>query len=250
MPENSRASLEHALALGYDHFETDLHLTADGVVVLMHDPTLERTTDGRGPLAALDWEQAALLRDGSGGQIVRFDDALASFPFTFNIDLKEDAVVGPALRVVADHGALDRVIFSSFSDARLRTVRRHTGGRARTSMGPAEIRRLVVSARLPAQVAARTAHGWGIPHPARPGADRAHCVQVPVQHRGIPVVTPRFIGTAHDLGLEVHVWTIDEPAQMHRLLDLGVDGIVTDRPSALRDVLRERGQWVEEPAAG
>ncbi|MEE6280662.1 glycerophosphodiester phosphodiesterase [Georgenia sunbinii] len=249
VPENSRTALEHTVALGYQYLETDLHRTVDDVVVLLHDDTLDRTTDGRGPLGALRWDQAALLRDRSGGRLVRLDEALRDFPsLLLNIDLKEDAVVGPTMRVLAEHEALDRVVFSSFSDARLRSVRRLTGGRARTSMGPDEIRRLVVAAALPARLGAATARAIGVPHPGRTDGQRAHCVQVPVEHRGVPVVTPGFVAVAHALGLDVHVWTIDDRAEMTRLLDLGVDGLVTDRPTLLRDVLRERGQWPAGPA--
>lgn len=251
VPENSRAALEHATRLGYRYFETDLHRTRDDVVVLMHDPTLERTTNGRGPLEALTWSQVALLRDGSGERPVRLDEALTDFPgLRLNIDLKEDAVVGPTMRVLADLNALDRVIFSSFEDSRLRAVRRLTEGRAATSMGPDEIRRLVLTAALPVPAALRAgaAHLAGVPHPGRAGTGRATCVQVPVRHHAIPVVTADFVTTAHELGLDVHVWTIDDAAQMRRLFDLGVDGIVTDRPTVLRDVLRERQAWPAEPA--
>ncbi|XNQ43210.1 glycerophosphodiester phosphodiesterase [Georgenia phoenicis] len=235
--ENSRAALEHAAALGYRYVETDVHRTADGVVVLLHDPTVDRTTDGHGPLSALTWEQAARLRDRSGGRLVRLDEALADFPgLRLNIDLKEDAVVGPALRTIADAGAGDRVCLASFSDRRLRIARRATQGRVATSLGRQEIARLVAAATLGAPVR-------GVPTPSGTTTDRAVCVQVPVRHRGVPVVTPAFVRLAHRLGLEVHVWTIDDAPTMHRLLDLGVDGLVTDRPTVLRQVLHTRGEW-------
>lgn len=246
VPENSRAALEHATALGYRYFETDVRRTADDVVVLMHDPTLERTTNGRGPVAALTWSQVALLRDGSGARPVRLDEALADYPdLRLNVDLKEDGVIGPVMRVVAEHDALDRVVFASFADARLRAVRRLTRGRARTSMGSGEVARLVLAAALPAPAAVRaaTARVLGVPCPDGAGVARATCVQVPTARFGVPVVTARVVATAHELGLDVHVWTIDEAEEMDRLLDLGVDGIVSDRPTLLRDVLRRREAW-------
>lgn len=242
--ENSRAALEHTRDLGYRVVETDLHRTADGVVVLLHDATVDRTTDGRGRLATMTWSQAAELRDHSGGRLVRLDEALRDFPsLTFNADLKEDSVLGPALRVLAEEGAAERLVLSSFSDARLRAVRRLGGAAVRTSAGTREIARLVSAASLPAGLATRAARRSGVPHPAGSVLNRARYVQVPVAYRGIRVVTPRFLATAHELGLEVHVWTIDEEHEMHRLLDLGVDGLVTDQPRLLREVLRSRGEW-------
>ncbi|WP_324649747.1 glycerophosphodiester phosphodiesterase [Georgenia sp. H159] len=240
VPENSRAALEHAAGLGYRYFETDLHRTADGVVVLLHDPTVDRTTDGHGPLAELSWAQAARLRDRSGGRLVRLDEALSDFPrLRFNLDLKEDSVVGPALRVVAEAGAGDRVCLASFSDRRLRVARRVTDGRVATSLGRRETALLLTAAGVGGPVRA-------VPTPSGEGPRRAVCVQVPPSHRGIPVVTPAFVRRAHELGLAVHVWTIDDAPTIHRLLDLGVDGIVTDRPTALRDVLRARGEWIAD----
>lgn len=237
VPENSRAALEHAVGLGYQYFETDLHRTADGVVVLLHDPTVDRTTDGHGPLAELTWDQAARLRDRSGGRLVRLDEALSDFPgLRFNLDLKEDAVVGPALRVVAEARAGDRVCLASFSDRRLRVARRLTDGRVATSLGRRETARLVALAGAGGPVR-------GVPAPTAEGRSRAVCVQVPPTYRGIPVVTPAFVRHAHRLGLAVHVWTIDDAPSIHRLLDLGVDGIVTDRPTVLRDAMRARGEW-------
>ena len=238
--ENSRAALEHVDALGYRYLETDVRRTADGVVVLHHDPTLDRTTNGHGPLSALTWAQAARLRDRAGGRLVRLDEALADFPrLRLNIDLKEDGVVGPALHTIAEAGAHDRVCLASFSDRRLQVVRRVTQGRVATSLAMQETARLVLSATL--GVPAR-----GVPTPSGPPTERAVAVQVPVRYRGIPVVTPAFVRLAHRLGLEVHVWTVDDAPSMHRLLDLGVDGLVTDRPTALRAVLRARGQWYED----
>jgi glycerophosphoryl diester phosphodiesterase len=121
---------------------------------------------------------------------------------------------------------MDRVCIGSFRDERLRRVRRLAGGRVCTSMGQAAI--------AAAWVASRTGR---MP---RLGAD---CVQVPVRAGKVIVLDRRFVGAAHRAGLPVHVWTIDDRVEMSRLLDLGVDGIMTDRPGLLRDVLLTRGQW-------
>src|SRR5690606_41570662 len=119
---------------------------------------------------------------------------------------------------------------------RVEVVRRATQGRVATSLARQETARLVVGATLGVPLR-------GVPTPSGTTTDRAVCVQVPVRHRGVPVVTPAFVRRAHRLGLEVPAWTIDDAPTMHRLLDLGVDGLVTDRPTVLRGVLRARGQW-------
>lgn len=240
-PENSRAAVEHTVALGFSHLETDVHVTADGVVVLMHDATLGRTTNGTGPLAEHTWAQVARLRDGSGEAPLRLADVLAAHPgLRLNIDLKEDRVVGPAMRAIADAGAADRVCLAAFSGARLRAVRRLASGAVATSLGPAEAARLVAAARAPTALRRRLAAT--VPGPHDPRA-RAVAVQLPTQYRGVRVLDEALISLAHERGLHVHVWTIDDATEMRHLLDLGVDGLVTDRPTTLRDVLRERGQW-------
>ncbi|MEE6273394.1 glycerophosphodiester phosphodiesterase [Georgenia sp. MJ206] len=249
-PENSRAAVEGTLALGYRYLETDVRATADGVVVLHHDARLERTTDGEGPISARTWADVARLRDASGRRPVRLDEVLADFGgLRLNIDAKDDGVVAPLLRVIDEAGAHERVCLASFSDARLRRIRTATGGAVATSLGQAECARLVLAARGRGRLAGTLARAgalrWGVPVPDGPPAARAVCVQVPERYRGVPVVTPRFLALAHRLGLAVHVWTVDDAADMHRLLDLGVDGLVTDRPTTLRAVLRERGQWHE-----
>src|SRR5699024_1107221 len=120
-------------------------------------------------------------------------------------------------------GAGERVCLASFSDRRLRIARRLTQGRLATSLGRQETARLLLAARLGGSER-------GVPRPTGTVQGRALCVQVPPTHRGVRVVTPAFVRRAHGLGLAVHVWTIDDAPTMHRLLDLGVDGIVTDRP--------------------
>ncbi|HLS50017.1 MAG TPA: glycerophosphodiester phosphodiesterase [Actinomycetaceae bacterium] len=239
-PENSRAAIEHTLELGYRYLETDVHLTADGVVVLMHDPELDRTTNGSGYVRDHTWQQLQQLRDGSGEPPVRLRDVLTDFPqLRLNIDLKEDRVVAPAMREITAAGAWSRVCIASFSDARLRVVRAMTTGRVATSLGRREAFRLVLASRSPRGVWRRLR----LPGPAAASTPGATALQVPPSYRGRPVLTARLIELAHARGLHVHAWTIDDPTQMHELLDLGVDGLVTDRPTVLRRVLQERGQW-------
>ncbi|MPV38962.1 glycerophosphodiester phosphodiesterase [Georgenia subflava] len=234
VPENSRAAVEHTLALGLGYLETDVHATADGVVVLSHDPTVDRVTDGTGAVGEMDWDRLATLRDASGERLLRLDELLSDYPdLRVNIDAKDDAVVGPLVDTLRAAGALDRVCLASFSDERLRRLRAELGPGVATSLGRRDTARLVAAARLGARVRRSVAGP----------AQGAVCVQVPPRYRGVPIVTRRFVATAHRHGLAVHVWTVDEPAEMVRLLDLGVDGLISDRPRVLREVLTARGAW-------
>lgn len=231
-----------AVELGYRHVETDVHLSADGIVFAFHDDVLDRVTDrpGRiGALTAAEVEAAdaghAFSPDGNrsfpwrgrGVTVPRLEQILETWPQVLvNIDPKQDAVVAPLIELLRRMNALDRVCIGAFSDARLRRIRRLAGGEVCTSMGPYAV------------ALARIA-GWGGVC-ARLGAD---CLQVPVRGGGVRLVTPRLLGAAHRAGLQVHVWTVDDPAEMESLLDIGVDGVMTDRPRVLRDVLVRRGQW-------
>lgn len=224
-PENTWPAFEAAVALGYQYLETDVHATADGVVVAFHDRRLDRVTDRIGEIADLPYAEVARARVDGKEPIIVLAELLSAFPDArFNIDAKDDRVVGPLSRVLTRAAATGRVCIGSFSDRRLTMVRRHLGPDVCLSAGPVAVAR----------------HRLGLP--ARSRYDHA-CLQVPPSFRGVPVVTGDFVRRAHRHGLQVHVWTIDDPTEMARLLDLGVDGIMTDRPSVLRDVLSARGAW-------
>jgi len=227
--ENTAEAFGRAVALGYRYVETDVHATADGVPVVFHDPSLQRLTGTAGRVADLRWADLAALRVGGAGAVPRLDDVLAAWPQgRFNIDVKADDAAGPTVEAIRRAGAADRVLLASFSDARLARIRGLAGPEIATSLGRRDVLRLRVSSlagtrpRLPASAAA---------------------AQVPVRFGRLTVVDRRFVTRAHRLGLQVHVWTIDDPAEMHRLLDLGVDGIMTDRIEVLRDVYAARGAW-------
>jgi len=238
VPENSRTAVEHTVTLGLSYLETDVHATSDGVVVLSHDPTLDRVTDGSGAVGELTWERVSAFRDRSGERLLRLDELLGDFPtLRVNIDAKDDAVVEPLVETLRRTAAWDRVCLASFSDERLGRLRAALGPKVATSLGRRDIARLVAVSRLPAPAQRRALRA--LPGPP----DGVGGTPGPGSHRGLPVVTPRFITAAHRHGLAVHVWTIDEPEHMHRLLDLGVDGLVSDRPRVLRDVLTARGPW-------
>ena len=227
-PENTLRAFRRAVELGFTHVETDVHATADGVAVAFHDDSLDRVTDGAGVVGDLNWGQVRrALVDGTD-PIVRLDELLEELPDTrINIDPKSDAAVGPLVEVLRRAGAVDRVCVCSFSDRRTKRVRDQIGDSLCVGAGPRGIARLLAaSARLPA-----------------PGPFDFHAAQVPVRSRGLTLVRPAVLAAAHRHGVAVHVWTIDEPAEMQRLLDMGVDGIMTDQPEVLRQVMIDRGHW-------
>jgi len=231
-PENTVAAFRAATDVGFRHLETDVHLTADGVLVAFHDDELDRVTNGAGRLAALSWAEVSDARIGGTEPIPTLDELLETFPDTnFNIDPKSDDAVLALVSTLRRHDALARVCVGAFSDDRLRRLRSLVGPDLCTAAGPREITGLIGSARI-----GRTTTG-------RVATTAYRCLQVPVRHLKVEIVTPQLISAAHDRGLHVHVWTIDDPGEMDRLLDLGVDGIMTDRPSVLRGVLERRGEW-------
>jgi glycerophosphoryl diester phosphodiesterase len=231
--ENTLAAFQDAVDLGYRYLETDLHATADGVLVAFHDATLDRVTDRRGPIAQLSYAEVARARIAGSDPIPRFEELLASFPdVRWNLDVKADAAVGPLLaRLRGDDDLLARTCVGSFSDERLGHIRVVLGERVCTSAGPAEVRKLRA-----ASVVGPLAGGVRL---------AANALQVPLRARGLPVVDRAFLAAARRRGLPVHVWTINEPRTMERLLDLGVQGLITDATRALRDVLHRRGHWRE-----
>ncbi len=230
--ENTMMAFSRAVGLGYRYVETDVHATADGVPVMFHDEGLERLTGQRGRIAAMRWADLTTLRVGGAAVIPRLEDALDAWPeVRFNVDVKADAGVEPTVAAVRRVGARDRVLLASFSDARLARLRAAAGPGTATSLGMRGVARL--------RVAALAGRPVGLP----PSAVAA---QVPVRYGRLRVLDRRFLRYAHRLGLQVHVWTIDEPAEMGELLDLGVDGIMTDHVDVLRDVYARRGHW---PAA-
>ncbi len=227
-PENTMPAFEHAVRLGYRYIETDVHVTADGVLLAFHDDHLDRVTDGTGEIAALPWAHVrSALVDGRE-PIPRFEDLLGAWPdLRVNVDPKHDAAVEPLADVIRRMGAVDRVCVGAFSDKRIARLQELVGPALCTSMGPRQVSRLVAkSRRLPGA-----------------GTLTAPCAQIPTHQGPLPMVTEPLVATAHRLGVQVHVWTIDDRAEMHRLLDLGVDGIMTDRPQDLKALLIERGEW-------
>lgn len=208
------------------------------MLIAFHDDRLDRVTDATGRVADLPWDVVRRARVAGSEPILRLEELLEAFPDArVNIEPKHDRAVAPLIAIVRDARALDRVCIGSFSDRRVAAVREAFGPAVCTSLGTRE-------------VAGLRAAAWGVPGlrqvlGKRPG----QCVQIPVSARGVPLLTGRVIDGAHALGLPVHAWTINDPDEMRRLLDLGVDGLMTDRPGLLRTVFRERGIWHSPPSS-
>lgn len=225
--ENTLPAFAHAVGLGFTHVELDVHATRDGKVVVHHDPDLMRICADPRHIADLDWAELRTIRTLGGAGIPLLETVLQDFPGLFvNIETKSRAVVAPLCALIKELNLLDRVCIGAFDPACTRA--------ARTALGPD-----LLYSPAHAQVGRLWARGWGLPF----GLDDFAAVQVPVAWNGIPIITPRFIRAAHAAGVAVHVWTVDDAAQMHKLLDMGVDGLMTDRPTLLREVLRQRDAW-------
>ncbi|MFD7063990.1 glycerophosphodiester phosphodiesterase [Streptomyces sp. NPDC059906] len=226
--ENTLRQFRRAVGAGYRYIETDVHATRDGKLVAFHDPTLDRVTDGAGRIADLPWENVRHARVGGEEPVPLFEELLETFPgVRWNIDVKAEPALEPLLELIGRHNAWDRICVGSFSEARVVRAQRLAGPRLATSYGT----RGVLGLRL---------RSWGVPVALRHSAVAA---QVPETQSGVPVVDHRFLRAAHARGLQVHVWTVNDADRMHRLLDLGVDGIMTDHIDTLRKVMEDRGAW-------
>ncbi|MFL4902899.1 glycerophosphodiester phosphodiesterase [Streptomyces sp. MMS24-I2-30] len=226
--ENTVAQFRRAVGLGYRYIETDVHRTADGKLVAFHDDALDRVTDGAGRIADLPWSDVRDARVAGSEPVPLFEELLETFPeVRWNVDLKAEPTLRPFLDLVERTDCWDRICVGSFSEGRVARAQRLAGPRLATSFGTRGVLGLWL-------------RSWGLPAAVRRSAVAA---QVPESQSGIPVVDRRFVRAAHARGLQVHVWTVNEPERMHRLLDLGVDGIMTDHIDTLRKVMEDRGVW-------
>ena len=226
-PENTMAAFEAAVAIGCRYIETDVHATADGVLLAFHDDRLDRVTDRAGVIAHLPYAQVRRARVGGAHPVPTFEELLHAWPdLRLNIDPKADNAEAPLIDMLRRADVLHRVCIGSFSGARLARLRKALGPGLCTSMGPWDVARLRFAS-------------WGVPT----GRFDATCAQIPLNGYGVPLADAAFVRAAHARGLHVHVWTINDDSEMRRLLDTGVDGIVTDKPGRLKSILQERGQW-------
>ncbi|MEM8704964.1 MAG: glycerophosphodiester phosphodiesterase [Actinomycetota bacterium] len=226
-PENTERAFRHAADLGYAYLETDVHATADGVLIAFHDDRLDRVTDRTGRIIDLTWEEVAEARVDGTDPILRFDELLATFPEArINIDPKADTAVELLAEAIVEAAVEDRVCVTAFSRRRTKRVKALVGRRLCTGGG--------FGATFETMLAL-------FPLGFLRDVD---VLQVPPRVGRLPVVTRRFVAHAHRRGIHVHVWTIDDPDEMRRLLDLGVDAIMTDRPEVLAEVYAARGATV------
>jgi glycerophosphoryl diester phosphodiesterase len=228
--ENTLHAFRHAVALGYRYLETDVHSSSDGVLLAFHDEQLDRVTDASGHLSRLTADQVRAARIAGEHAVPTMAELLEEFPdCRFNVDIKAPGAVRPLAELLRRTGSEERVCVGSFSQLRLDRFRRATGGRVATSAAPPEVALFMT---LPTGAAAR-----------RATRDRVAALQVPRRRGRLPIVTASFVRRAHAAGAHVHVWTVDEPAEMDELLDMGVDGLITDRTDVLKQELVRRGQW-------
>ncbi|HWN28547.1 MAG TPA: glycerophosphodiester phosphodiesterase family protein [Actinomycetospora sp.] len=239
--ENSLAAFRRAVEEGYTHLETDVHATADGVLVVHHDATLRRVAGHPGVLRTMPWADLAGVRLRGREPLPRLEEVLEALPETrFNVDLKAPDTVAPMLRLLERDDVAERVAVASMEERRVDAVRSRFGDRVITGIASRSALRLRARAVSPAVL--RRPLDRVLPV-------RGDLAQLPVRLGALTVIDAAMLDAAHDLGVEVHVWTVDRTSEMHRLLDLGVDGLMTDRPDLLRDVLVTRGTWTA-PADG
>jgi glycerophosphoryl diester phosphodiesterase len=242
-PENTLEAFRLAVEAGAGGLELDVHMTLDGEIVVIHDATVERTTDGSGPVAGMTLQELRRLDAGyrfspdngrtypyrgTGVRVPTLGEVLVEFPEScVNLEIKEaqPGVEEAVLRVILGAGAGERALVASSLHRVVRRFRRVSGGKISTAASGREIREFYMLSRARLQ------------RLCRPDYD---ALQVPVEHRGIVVVTARFVRAAHSRGARVDVWTVNDPAEMRRLLDLGADVVMTDCPEELTAVLRER----------
>ncbi|MGB6894323.1 MAG: glycerophosphodiester phosphodiesterase [Dehalococcoidia bacterium] len=243
-PENTMTAFQGAVDLGYRYLETDVHATRDGVLVTIHDGTLERTTDGSGPVSAITLEELKRLDAGyrfspDGGRTFPFRgkgitvatlaEVAEAFPdVRLNVEVKQSEpplvdAVAAAVALIEERALHDRILVASFDDRVIQEFRRRMGDHVATSSATWEATRFWLASRV------------GLTRWLRRPYD---ALQVPPRQGRLTVVDGRFVRAAHRRGLQVHVWTVDEAEEMRRLLDLGVDGLMSDRPDLLLKVLR------------
>ncbi len=233
--ENSMVAFQAAVDLGYRYLETDVHATSDEVAVAVHDDTLDRVTDSRGAIARLPWSAVASARIQGQEPIPTLAELMDAWPdVRLNLDIKSGQAVLPTVRLIERMRAHDRVCIGSFSSARRREVVRRLSRPVATSAGQIAGAGFLAGTHLPNRIGNVA---------VRRSLNGVDALQVPVQRYGVPVVTKAAVAAAHRAGRVIHVWTINDVNQMHELLDLGVDGLISDRADLLKTVLMERGVW-------
>ena len=242
IPENTLEAFVYSARMGVDVLELDIHSTADGTLVVHHDAAVDRTTDGRGRVNELTLEAVKKLDAGyvfspDGGQTFPFRNRKITVPtlreifdalpqMTFNIEPKQHtpSIIKPLCALVRERKMIDKVIVGSFNQTTIDDFRRECPEVA-TSASPSEVSRFLALSKA----------GLGDSY-----SPPMQALQVPENLGSLQVVSKEFVETAHRRNLKVHVWTINETADMQRLIEMGVDGIMTDYPDRLLKLLGRR----------
>jgi len=229
--ENTLHAFSQAISLGYRYLETDVQVTRDQRVVCMHDTDLTRVTGAGGAVSDYTSEELRGVTIAGSEPIPFFDEVVDAFPGArFNVDLKTDDAVVPLVRLIEAHNLHDRILVDSFSQGRISQFRTLTRGRVATAMAP-------------------IGAAWTslVPVLGRVLSSPGVALQVPLTEKvgalTVPIVTRATIERVHSLGKVIHVWTINDPVTMEKLIDCGVDGIITDRPDLLKQILVRRNLW-------
>lgn len=245
--ENSIQAFRHVTDSGFSYIESDVHTTRDGIAVIHHDP--EILIDGTlHPITGMTWQELRAF-SGTDGIVPRVDDVLDAFPdVVFNLDAKSNEAITPLMAAIGKTASANRVCLASFHQQRINAMR-HALPQAAFSLGVAGVARMMAGATL----------RWKNPQPSGllPNISQGYqAIQIPetiavptnvgkkLVRKPLRILTPRLIDTAHRQGLAVHVWTINNPAHAARLIDMGVDGIITDIPQRMRDELQRHGYTV------
>lgn len=228
--ENSMKAFQAAVDLGYRYLETDAHGTRDGVAVALHDPTLDRTTDATGQVAERSWESVKVARIGGVEPVPMLEDVLGTWPeVRFNIDVKEVSGIEPVAAAIERTKSHDRVCLGSFSARRRRATLKL-------------LSRPVATPAAQREVVAWWLGTW-VGADARASLGDVDALQIPWRRGSVKMLSARQVAAAQRAGYEVHVWTVNERDEMEHLLDMGVNGLVSDRADVLKEVLIARGLW-------
>ena len=228
-PENTLPAFQNAVNSGYKYLETDVHASKDGEVFAFHDDSLDRVTEHSGKISELTSKEISNIQIDNFAKIPTLLELLETFPKAkLNIDPKADSVVQPLTDLLKHTNSVSRVCIGSFSDKRIKHIRKELGSGLCVSAGPKKVVKFLAGKFTFSKF-----------------KSDYHCLQVPQRSGPVRIITHDFVERAHSRGLQVHVWTVDDPNEMNELLDLGVDGLMTDEPSILKNVLIERGEWCE-----
>jgi len=226
-PENSFRAFKSAVDIGYKYLETDVHLTKDGFLIAFHDDTLDRVTDKSGLIRDLTLSEIKKAKIAGTDEIPLLSELLNSFTDCFfNIDCKVDETVQPLINLINNKDFINRVCIGSFSQKRINFIRKSLGKEVKTSMGPAEV--------ILSKFLSYTSLGYNF---------KSSYTSIPIRRYGIDLLDERNINYLKSNNQKVIAWTINDEDQMKMLINIGIDGIMTDNLTLLKKVLIEESLW-------